>query len=472
MKVTSSYCVKLLSNQKELLATIKLYRQAVSELVTIINAEWDSIKVAYNDGKLQAQRAVEVMVHATSNHPTPKYNFDKKFYKMPTYLRRAAISCALGSVSSYQSNYVAWVNNGKIGKPPMLANKGRHDMPAFFRRGMGFYDKMLLGEMDSVCLKLYNGSDWVWVTIPCRRQDVKYLAKYWSNVKSCAPVLEMNTSGRYSSNGYHKSGISHKHKTCCKKFSRSFSLRFAFEEARDLTLRDEPIESRIALAVDMGINTAATCSVMKSDGTVIARKFIDFPIEKDRMNHLLNKVKRAQREHGRTGGKHEWQKAMRISDDMARKVASAIVDFAVEYGVNVIVFEYLDTQGKKHGSKKERLHLWRKRTIQEMVTHKAHLNLIRVSHVCAWNTSKLAFDGSGTVTRFISNNGQKKNYSLCVLPSGKQYNCDLNASYNIGARYFLREMCTTKPVLKDKLPATSQRCYADLRMIQSVTQAA
>ena len=24
--------------------------------------------------------------------------------------------------------------------------------------------------------------------------------------------------------------------------------------------------------------------------------------------------------------------------------------------------------------------------------------------------------------------------------SGKQYNCDLNASYNIGARYFIREL--------------------------------
>ncbi|MGK7940705.1 MAG: zinc ribbon domain-containing protein, partial [Crocosphaera sp.] len=39
-------------------------------------------------------------------------------------------------------------------------------------------------------------------------------------------------------------------------------------------------------------------------------------------------------------------------------------------------------------------------------------------------------NGSGKVKR------NKNNYSLCVFPSGKQYNADLGASYNIGARYW------------------------------------
>ncbi|MGL5548262.1 MAG: transposase, partial [Culicoidibacterales bacterium] len=45
----------------------------------------------------------------------------------------------------------------------------------------------------------------------------------------------------------------------------------------------------------------------------------------------------------------------------------------------------------------------------------------------------LAFDGSGEVKR------NQKNASLCVFKTGKHYNCDLNASYNIGARYFIKE---------------------------------
>ena len=36
------------------------------------------------------------------------------------------------------------------------------------------------------------------------------------------------------------------------------------------------------------------------------------------------------------------------------------------------------------------------------------------------------------------------NRALAVFRSGKQYNADLNASYNIGARYFIREI--TKPL--------------------------
>ena len=67
---------------------------------------------------------------------------------------------------------------------------------------------------------------------------------------------------------------------------------------------------------------------------------------------------------------------------------------------------------------------------------------IRVSHICAWNTSKLAYDGSGTVIRNTSN------YSLATFSNGKKYNCDLSASYNIGARYCIRELEKSTSVKK------------------------
>ena len=38
------------------------------------------------------------------------------------------------------------------------------------------------------------------------------------------------------------------------------------------------------------------------------------------------------------------------------------------------------------------------------------------------------------------------NYSLCEFQTGKVYNCDLNASYNIGSRYFVREILKSLPV--------------------------
>ena len=68
-----------------------------------------------------------------------------------------------------------------------------------------------------------------------------------------------------------------------------------------------------------------------------------------------------------------------------------------------------------------------------MVEHKAHRCGIRIRRVCAWNTSKLAYDGSGPVAR------DTDNYSMCTFKTGKRHECDLSASYNIGSRYFLRE---------------------------------
>lgn len=142
-------------------------------------------------------------------------------------------------------------------------------------------------------------------------------------------------------------------------------------------------------------------------------------------------------------------------------MSNAILSFATKYNVDVIVFEYLDMKGKKSGSKKQKLHMWRRNGIQSVVEHKAHRCGIRISHICAKNTSKLAFDGSGEVVR------DKKNHSLCRFRTGKQYNCDLSASYNIGARYFIRELL--KPVserkrllLQVKIPALTRRTLCTL----------
>lgn len=111
------------------------------------------------------------------------------------------------------------------------------------------------------------------------------------------------------------------------------------------------------------------------------------------------------------------------------------------------------------------LHMWRKNSVQKMVEIKAHLNCIHVSRICAWNTSKLAYDGSGNVERSIKNDNQEPDYSLCKFTSGKMYNCDLNASYNIGARYFIRKMIYKTPELADKVPVASRRTYSDLKAL-------
>jgi putative transposase len=79
-----------------------------------------------------------------------------------------------------------------------------------------------------------------------------------------------------------------------------------------------------------------------------------------------------------------------------------------------------------------KLHYWAKKAIQNKVEQMAQYFGIRISKINPRNTSALAYDGSGEVRR----NNKK---DLCTFSRGKQYHSDLNASYNIAARYFLRE---------------------------------
>ena len=432
MKLTSSYTVELKHINKILNNTVKIYREALAFLIDVFNSEWNSLNLIKS--KLERFNYAEHLIHTTKTN-IAKYDFDSKFYKLPSYLRRDLVNTALGIVSSYQSNLKNWEESKQTTSKPKLKTK-HLQMPVFYR------DNMYIQDSDYTCkLKLFYNNDWIWVSIKMLKTDVNYLKKYWSHIKASAPKLE-------------------------KKHKKWF-LRFAFTE--DVNLNETITKEQIVCSVDLGINTAATCSIMLSDGTVVARKFIDFAAEKDHLGHVLNRIKRKQREHGSQSVHSFWKYVTRLNEEIAKKVALEIVLFASEYMSDVIVFEYLDMNGKTSGSKKQKLHLWKKRYIQDLVTHKAHRIGMRVTRVIAKNTSKLAFDGSGEVIR------NKKNYSICTFTTGKVYNCDLSASYNIGARYFIREIL--KPLSEKvrseiwaKVPESQRRTTCTLDTLKKVNK--
>ena len=160
---------------------------------------------------------------------------------------------------------------------------------------------------------------------------------------------------------------------------------------------------------------------------------------------------------------------MRLNTELARRLAAAVTAYALENRADVIVFEYLEMSGRISGNKKQKLHLWRKRDIQKLCEHQAHRKGIRISRVSARNTSRLAYDGSGAVVR------DPENHSLCTFQTGKRYHCDLSAAYNIGARYFIRELLkpfseTERSSLEAKVPSVKRRTscvYADLRLLHA-----
>ena len=430
MQIVSSYGVEIRKQNIPVRQTLEIYRQAVSYLTEIYEQVWTELKMISEAKK--RFNAAEHLVHTTKKNQA-RFGFDIRFPKMPSYLRRAAIQHALGSVSSYETRLEQWGATGELSGKPHLTCEN-HAMPVFYRDVM--YREGTEGK-DEAYLKLYDGHDWRWFCVCLSHTDMEYLRRNWYGKKASAPTLEKR---------HHK-----------------YFLRFSYTE--EMTLTQTPVKDQIICSVDLGINTDAVCTIMRADGTVLGRKFIDFPSEKDRMYRTLGRIRRFQRKHGaaQTGGR--WSYTRRLNIELSRKIAGAVVKYAWENHVDVIIFEYLEMNGRISGSKKQKLHLWRKRDIQKHCEHQAHRKGMRVSRVCAWNTSRLAYDGSGSVSR------DPKNHSLCVFQTGKRYNCDLSASYNIGARYFIRELLKPLPVterslLEAKVPSVKRRTscvYADLK---------
>ena len=434
MQIVSSYGVEIRKQNIPVRQTLEIYRQAVSYLTEIYEQVWTELKMIPEAKK--RFNAAEHLVHTTKKNQA-RFGFDIRFPKMPSYLRRAAIQHALGSVSSYETRLEQWGATGELSGKPHLTCEN-HAMPVFYRDVM--YREGTEGK-DEAYLKLYDGHDWRWFCVCLSHTDMEYLRRNWYGKKASAPTLEKR---------HHK-----------------YFLRFSYTE--EMTLTQTPVKDQIICSVDLGINTDAVCTIMRADGTVLGRKFIDFPSEKDRMYRTLGRIRRFQRKHGaaQTGGR--WSYTRRLNIELSRKIAGAVVKYAWENHVDVIIFEYLEMNGRISGSKKQKLHLWRKRDIQKRCEHQAHRKGMRISRICAWNSSRLAYDGSGTVLR------DGKNHSLCTFQTGKRFNCDLSASYNIGARYFIRELLKPLPVterslLEAKVPSVKRRIscvYADLRELFS-----
>ena len=319
MRIMVSREARIIDAYKLLLDTVSIYQEAVSFLIDVAEEHYDEIK---EQPSQKAMTAVERLVHGTSRRKAAYPSFDIRFPKLPSYLRRAAIFEAVAAVMLYRKNMEDWEASDKSRKKPRL-NRKRNAMPAFYRGNM-----FILDEEDGtykVRLKLWKDNDWKWHEFELSQSDIRNIGKYFSLEDAASPVL--------------------------KKHGHRFSLSFAFEtESRLYEKKDE----YSVCAVDIGVNNAAVCSIIRSDGTVIGRKFITFPGEEDRLERILN-----ERRAAHSASKCRTHRLDRFlgnhNENLARMTAAAIAEYASSRGASVIVMEHLGSGGKAKGSKKERL---------------------------------------------------------------------------------------------------------------------
>ncbi|MEG4508104.1 transposase [Microcoleus sp. F6_B4] len=403
---TDKWRIAPTAKQKDmLLSTVKEYRRLCRYLVTVISTHWVDLGVLSSD---QLLLVVEKLIHTTAQNPTPKYpQINKVFHKFPSYYRRAAIMFAAGQVSSFMTRYREWQSGN--------SRKRRDAKPPLLNPSTGCYPTLYKGQcfklqgFDKVEIKVFTGSDWVWTTIPIISLRERHTIST-NQIKS--PSLIVN-----------------------KKFCH---LSVPFE------CHAQKVQGTgFVVAVDLGINTTATVSVVCRNGTVIHREFIHPGRDIDRRDKRLKSVSmRAKKTMGKGGKltkgfcKHTYRKCRNINRQIGHLVSKQIVKIAQTYCVDAIVFESLQgwkpKGGKKRSSLKQRFHGWLKSLIFNLTEQKwAELGGKTLIVIAAY-TSKLAYDGSGKVKR------DSKNYALATFSSGKQYNCDLNGSYNIAARGWLK----------------------------------
>ena len=383
--------------------TTEKYRDYVQYLIIIVNTHW--IEVSEAEDQLQC---VERLINKTKDNPAPKYGkffgAGSKFYKFPSYLRRAAIHDAIGHVSSFHSRYRDWqagIRKHREARPPRLtANCGVY--PDLYKKQCIEFN----ADFTAAKIKVFKDNDWKWISVPIKSRRERHLA---TNSKMLSPTLVV------------------------KGFKAHLSVPFKVS-----VLWQKPTEK--VCGVDLGINTTATCSIVDQDGKVHATKFIHDGAAIDKRDKHLARIRRkASNTMGKGGklhkgfGKVHYRKARHINKHQINITARQIFNFAVENGAKTIVLEDLKgwkpKGGRKRSTLKTRFHFWLKSGIANRLEELAAEHGIPVVYVYARGTSSLAYDGSGDVKR------DKKNHALALFQSGKRYNCDLSASYNIAARW-------------------------------------
>ncbi|PFJ29042.1 IS200/IS605 family element transposase accessory protein TnpB [Bacillus thuringiensis] len=407
MKQAKTLKHKITNHSRIFDETVEIYNQALSFIIKVIDEEFgDLSQFSIKD----MVTLVEQLIHATKSNPHPKYiEFNQRFHKFPSYFRRTAIAAAFGKVQSFRSNYQNWweekqqaESEGKKFKknPPRLQLEHK-EFPVLYKGNMFIRTSDI-----TATVKVFHQNDWVWIDVKFKPQSLEKRGVLdW---KECNPKLVA--------------------------IGKKYFLCFSYE--KDIKLNKTKVKDQKICAVDLGITNSAVCSVLDAKGTVVARKFINQATEKDRLYRMTSKLRKAQSTSGWISAPNYWRRINGLQTHIVNDTCHQIVAFAKEHQCDVIVFEYLDkmkTPKGFWGAKKLRFKLryWRKKGIQRKVEEMAHYLGIRISRINARNTSALAFDGSGMVER-----NDKKD--LATFTTGKVYHADLSASYNIGARYFIR----------------------------------
>ena len=404
MKIIRSDTLKINTDsvQREALnSTLIMYQNYVRDLMRLINAQWHNL--SSNQGN-EIIKSVESLIHPTKKRPVVKHQyFHRCYYKFPSYLRRVAVMDATGQVRSFHTRYNKWLDGERKhinDKPPKLTC-ATNTFPSLYQGQCIKFNK----DYSAAFIKTYFNNDWIWTSV------------------------QLKGKTRYLNEGQLKSPLLVK-----KNKQWMLSLPTKLEQP----LKSKKDFSGKVLAVDVGINTTATCAVVDSFGTVHDRIFINRS-DKDREYQLMQRIRSKAKKQTRHGNKlpsgfctQDHRRLKQLAKNEANQISRKIVNAALHSQCDAIALEDLKywrpKAEKKRSSMKAKFHRWFHRMLADKIVGKSQEAGLRVIIIYARGTSSNAYDGSGKIKR------DKDNYANALFANGKRYNSDLNASYNIAAR--------------------------------------
>ena len=366
----------------------------------------------------------ELQTVETPDHPNPlpDWNFSRAFPGLPNRYRRSVIKDMIGKARGYLATLTKWHTSGKKKGRPGRPTASNH--PTLYA---GTYT-LDLDELDLrksfVRLKVYTGSEWVWVHYPTRYNRYFERRRTEPGWETESPKLVLSKQ----------------------------SAAIHFLQSKTITAK-KIVESRrdpdlVTVAVDLNVKQLAVITV-RQHGVIKETRFVsDEGLDQHRYQHLKHVAKKQWQTGKAVKGEHSnqqlWAHVRRQNVDAAHKTAQAIVEVCEKYPGCVLVFERLRKIKASGGSKSRRLNRKQanqlKGKINQFAKEKAYAIGIVSCETNAHGTSQYCSRCGAKGERF------SRKGSACIIGrGGKLFGCracsyevqaDWNASANVHHSFF------------------------------------
>ncbi|GHO99411.1 hypothetical protein KSF_094590 [Reticulibacter mediterranei] len=392
----------------------------------------------------EALTALEILTHTTERNPHPVMPLSEIHEDIPAMFRRAAINAALGSAKSFYSNLKRWKNRCEKAEAKGKTFTDRPPVPPrTWNKSVPFYAGLWRERtQNSVMLKVWTGACWSWIKVRISGRSLP------TDHEIGSPQL-----------------IRH---------GKEWRLHTPVEKAFTAPAKvEEQIKAQIPIkicAVDLNLGEQiAVCSVQNAEGTTLATRFIGGgDAVSGFRKKALGRIARNRRKtgiiaEGEQDNVARFQKLRNRNDSEAHRVSRRIVQFALEEGASIIVFEHLGNlkpeKGKYSRRGNEKRAYWMKGRIFRYTRYKAWHECIITSRVNPRNTSRDCARCGAKVVRYAQGWHPQDGYTigapLVRCPACQMRgHADRNASIVIGQRLFARYR---HPVTQEKPQARRVR---------------